>query len=318
MSKRYFNITKRGFILGATLLASAILPASAQQLTKVRIEGAPIADGAAAYLGDAKGIFAKHGIELVRSIGQSGAATVASVVSGAVDVSGSALVPLLTASSRNVPIRIIAAQSSATLEDPDFLGVIAKPDGPIKSFKDLGGKTVAINALRNFLELTLKMAVKADGGDPTSIKFIEIGFPEMQGLLERGAVDAAYAVEPFVTRSTKKGMTAIGYPSRVLGKGTLVGAYFTSAAFAEKNPQLLAKLIDAITESQAYASAHPDEVRDIILTYTKLTKDDVAAMTLPRYDSKLDVAAIERTTKAMLDFGMISKSPDLKRLIHTR
>lgn len=318
MSKRYSRITKRGFILGAAFLASAILPASAQQLTKVRVEGAPIADGAAVYLGETKGIFAKHGIELVRSFGQSGAATVASVVSGSVDFSGSALTPLITAVSRNVPIRIIASQSSATMEDPDALGVVTRPDSGIKSFKDLAGKTVAINALRNFLELTLKMAVKNEGGDPASIKFVEVGFPEMQSLLERGAVDSAYAVEPFVTRSTKKGMSVVGYPTRALGKGTLVGAYFTSAAFAQKNPELLGKLIDAIAESQAYATAHPQEVRDIILTYTKLTKDDVAAMTLPRYASTLDVAAIERTIKAMLEAGMITTAPDLKKLVYTR
>ena len=40
--------------------------------------------------------------------------------------------------------------------------------------------------------------------------------------------------------------------------------------YAQKNPELVKKFQEATAESLAYADAHPDEVREIITTYTKI------------------------------------------------
>jgi len=292
--------------------------ASAEELTTIRVMNAPIADSAAIMLGEQNGIMAKHGIKLERVPTQSGAASVAAVVSGSADLSGSALAPLITASVRGLPIRLIGPQSSSTFEDPDYLAVMAREDSGITSFADLAGKTVATNALRNFIELVDRLAVEDAGADPNAIKFIELGFPEMQLALERGAVDAITLVEPFVTRAQNAGLKVVGYPNRALGNGAIVGAYYTSEAFIKANPELAARLADAIIESQIYAAAHPDEVRAVLPTYTRLKDDDVKNMVLPRYADALDLDGIKATAEAMIETGMIENLPDLDALIYRK
>ena len=72
----------------------------------------------------------------------------------------------------------------------------------------------------------------------------------------------------------------LGYPTRALADGAIVGAFFTSADFIEKNPILAKKLSEAITEAQLYAAAHPEEVRAVLPTYTRLSESDVKNLSL--------------------------------------
>lgn len=297
------------------LTSSAAL---AEDLRTIRVMNAPIADSAAIILAEQNGIMAKHGIRLERVASQSGAASVAAVVSGSADLSGSALAPLITASVRGLPIRLLGPQSASTFEDPDYLAVVTRADSEIDSFEDLAGKIVATNALRNFIELVDRLAVEAAGADPSTIKFIEIGFPEMQLALESGAVDAITLVEPFVTRATEAGAKVVGYPTRSLGEGAIVGAFYTSQTFIDNNPDLAASLADAILEAQAYAADHPDEVRTVLPTYTRLSGNDVANMVLPRYAETLNPDAITATAEAMIEANMIEKLPDMDALIYRK
>ena len=316
MKTRKSNLTSRiGFVSALCVSLAFGASAMAGELATIRVLNAPIADSAAIILAEQNGIMAKHGIKLERLPTQSGAASVAAIVSGSAELGGSALAPLITASVRGLPIRIIGAQSASTFEDPDFLAVVVRPDSDITSFSELAGKTVATNALKNFIELVDRMAVTDDGGDPDAIQFIEIGFPQMQIALEQGSVDAVTLVEPFVTRATDAGMKVLGYPTRALGEGAIVGALYTSAKFIEENPELAEKLKNAIAEAQKYASTHPDEVRAILPTYTRLKENDVKNMTLPRYAQEIKPEVVSKTAQAMIDAGMIDTLPDLDALL---
>jgi len=57
---------------------------------------------------------------------------------------------LLLANSQGLPLKVVAAGVSSTGEDgKDFGAVIVKADSPIRSAKDLAGKRVAVNTLKN-------------------------------------------------------------------------------------------------------------------------------------------------------------------------
>ena len=81
---------------------------------------------------------------------------------------------------------------------------MGRPAGPqgqsdIKEPKDLEGKTIAANTLNNICEVTINATLEEKGVDVSKLKYTEIPFPEMVGALEKGRVDAACVVEPFVS-----------------------------------------------------------------------------------------------------------------------
>ena len=67
----------------------------------------------------------------------------------------------------------------------DFGGLVVK-DPTIKSPKDLVGKKVATNTLKNIVDTTVKTIVNKDGGDPSKVNFVELAFPDMAAALDAG------------------------------------------------------------------------------------------------------------------------------------
>jgi NitT/TauT family transport system substrate-binding protein len=309
MKKRF---SKRIFLIGLTAaatLASGL--AAAQATTPVTVQAGfiPVIDVAALYLGDEMGFWKKHGIELKVNMGATGAALVPSVMSGEYNFAFSALVPLLQARDKGLPVRIIAAGSSSTGKvGADVTMIHAGPKSGIKSAKDLEGKTVSVNARNGLLELLGKIAVKADGGDPSKVKFVELGFAESVAALQAGKTDAMVGAEPFGTAAISAGFPAISSPySAMSGKSMLTSAYFTFEDQLKKNPQLFQNIRAAINESLDYANKNPDAVRRQLPKFTKLNPEMAAKLILPNYLTAVPRESVEIFSKYAREFGMIGK-----------
>ena len=79
------------------------------------------------------------------------------------------------------------------------------PKGGVTDAKQLEGKTVSVNTLKNLPEVAVRNALEQAGVDPSTVKFVEIPFPDVPAALESKRVDAAFAVEPFVGASAGAG-----------------------------------------------------------------------------------------------------------------
>jgi NitT/TauT family transport system substrate-binding protein len=306
------SINKRMFMIGlatAAALGSGLAAAQARTPVTVQAGFIPVTDVAALYLGDEVGIFKKHGIDLKVNMGATGAALVPSVMSGEYQFAFSALVPLLQARDKGLPVRIIAAGSSSTgIKGSDVTMIHAGPKSGIKSAKDLEGKNVSVNARNGLLELLGKIAVKADGGDPAKVKFVELGFAESLAALQAGKTDAMVGAEPFGTAAINAGFPAIASPySAMSSKSMLTSAYFSFEDQLKKNPELFRNIRAAINESLEYAQQHPDGVRKQLPKFTKLGPDVAAKLILPTYITAVPRESVEIFGKYARDFGMINK-----------
>jgi NitT/TauT family transport system substrate-binding protein len=126
--------------------------------------------------------------------------------------------------------------------------------------KDLVGKKVATNTLKNIVDTTVKTIVAKDGGDASKVSFVELAFPNMAPALDAGNVDGIFVVEPFLSAAKAKGWTQIGSYADV-DPNLCVALYFTSTKLIGEKPDLVKRFTDAMKESLAYAQAHPDEAR---------------------------------------------------------
>jgi NitT/TauT family transport system substrate-binding protein len=129
----------RNVIGGAALLATvaAGAPAFAADTVTVAIGQRGNWDTSVAPLGDAAGIFDKHGIDLELIYTQGGGETMQAVISGSVDVGVAAgTLGVLGAFSKGAPVRIIGAEATGAA---DFWYVRA--DSPLQNIKDATADT---------------------------------------------------------------------------------------------------------------------------------------------------------------------------------
>jgi len=281
---------------------------------KVTVGVIAILDVAPIYLGRDKGIFHKHGIELTMQQAQGGAAIVPAVVSGQYQFGFSNVVSLLLAKSQNVPIKAVANGNNSTgSTSADFGGLFVK-DPNIKSPKDLVGKKVATNTLKNIVDTTVKAIVAKDGGDASKVNFVELAFPNMAPALDAGNVDAIFVVEPFLSAAKAKGWKQIGSYADV-DPNLCVALYFTSTQLMTQKPDLVKRFTDAMKESLAYAQAHPDEARAELTTYTTIKADDTKNLILPKWPGDIDKTSIDKLAGLAVTYGLLTSKPDLTTLL---
>ena len=276
----------------------------------------PIADVAPVFLGQKKGFFKEQQIELDPQFAAGGAAITPAVISGDFDIGFSNTVSLLIASSKNLPVQII---SQGVLGGPSdskpWADLLVPKDGDIKEPKDLEGKTIAANTLNNICEVTINATLEQKGVDVTKLKYTEIPFPEMIAALEKGRVDAACVVEPFVSQGKAGGMVGIDPFYAGTAPDLTVATYFASREYIEKNPEIVDRFVTAMEKSLQYASEHPDEVRDVLTEYTEIPPEAAKTINLPSWQPELTEDTIQQLSELSQKYGLIEEQPDLDELI---
>ncbi|WP_433201165.1 ABC transporter substrate-binding protein [Dactylosporangium sp. CS-047395] len=285
-------------------------------VTKIKVGVIPIVDVAPIYLGVKQGFFAAQGLDVTLETAQGGAAIVPAVVSGQYQFGFSNTTSLLLANSQGLPLKVVAAGVASTgTPGKDFGAVIVKADSPIRTAKDLAGKKVAVNTLKNINTTTINNVVKQDGGDPSTITFTELAFPDITAAVGKGDVAAGQVVEPFLTIAMGQGYRQVVSNYAGTDPDLTVGMYFTAQQFTAQNPKVVAAFTAAMKKSMDYAGAHPDEVRAILTTYTKLDPTVQANLTLPRWPAAVDRDSVQLLGDLARTDGLITKPLTLDALL---
>ncbi|MFE5887676.1 ABC transporter substrate-binding protein [Streptomyces sp. NPDC002285] len=290
--------------------------ASSGGVTTVKLGVIPIVDVAPLYLGQQKGLFEKHGLKLEFTAAQGGAAIVPGVASGQFQFGFSNVTSLMVAQSNGVPVKAVANGIASTgVRGKDFNGLMVRKDSPVKSAKELEGKKVAINTLKNINETAVRQAVREAGGDPDKVNLVEMPFDQMPAALDQGQIDAACVVEPATATIRSQGGREIASPLIDVAPELTVAMYFTSTQYAQQNPDVVKKFQEATAESLAYAEAHPDEARQIVTTYTKIPASVLDQVILPKWPAEPNRSSIEALMKLGEEDGLFKKTPDLDALL---
>jgi NitT/TauT family transport system substrate-binding protein len=284
--------------------------------TKVTVGVIPIVDIAPIHLGIEKGFFKEEGLELKLENAQGGAAITPAVMAGQYQFGFSNVTSLMLAESDGAPLRAVANGVASTgRPGRDFSAVVVRDGSPIHTAKDLAGKKIAVNTLKNIGDTSVRQSIRADGGDPAGVTFVAMPFAEMPAAVGSGTVDAAWVVEPQLSATLTQGGQVVASNYVDAAPDMTVAVYFTSNPTIDKDPQLVAKFTDAIKESLKYAATHPDEVRDIVGTYTQINDTVRIAMILPSWPDEINRASLERVAQLGRRDGIFKKPPSLDQLL---
>ena len=277
----------------------------------------PIIDVAPVHLGIQQGFFEDEGIELELSAGQGGAAIIPGIVGGSLDVGFTNNLSLVIASAQGLPLQVVTSGVDSTGDPALDPFTISTADPAITRPADLAGKRVAVNAVNSIGDSVVKASVEADGGDPDSIQFVELAFPNMTAAMTAGDVDAAWLVEPFVTIGAPQGVRVLTTPLNDFTDVTMeVSSYATSAQCATKNEDVLARFRTAMDKSLEYAQQNPDAVRAILPTYLDMPAELAAKLRLPEWNTEVSRETLEVFSDLADQNGLLTGGePDLDALL---
>ncbi len=283
-------------------------------LRSITIAVVPITESAAVYVAKEEGYFADEGLDVSIEEGATSAAILPGVVSGHYSFGMSNLVGLMLARSQGLDLTAIAAASQPTSPTESFSALVAK-DPEITTGADLAGKKVAVNALESLASVELWAQVKADGGEPEEVEPVELGFGDQTGALERGEVDAALTVEPFLSQAVAAGMHVVGYPDIAIDPDIVIAGYVTTGELADEDPELVASFRSAVYRAAEKLTEDPAVIEEAVREFSDLDPTVYADMALPRFPTTLPESAAQTWAALMVASGMVSTEPDLTGLI---
>jgi NitT/TauT family transport system substrate-binding protein len=257
-------------ILAAALAIAMTAGATAQTPPTVKVATTPIDVGAEVLYAKDMGFFQKHGLNVDVQFIDNGAAIASAVASGAIDIAQGNVVTLATAHDKGLPFVVVAPAALYSSTAPTSALIVAK-NAPYKTAKDLNGKTLGITGVKNITQIATMAWMDQNGGDSSTVKFIELKFSEMGPAVAAGRIDAGVTAEPDLTDAVAGGTARILAPVySAVAPTFIIGAWFTTSDWAKAHPDLLARYVAAINEAGAWANKNQPASAKILEKYTKI------------------------------------------------
>lgn len=261
------------------------------------------------------GIFTEHGLDVTVQPIQGGAQAMPALINGDVDFSVGQPFGALRASLQGLDVKIIANYASSYAEGDDINAVVAPAGSGIASPADLAGKRVAVNSLGAAGDLTISAAVEADGGDPSTIQFVEVAFPDAKAQLEAGNIDAAWVPEPFVSMIVGAGGSVVVYPYQAVLPGLPTLVIQATGSTVSDDPELIEKVREAFAAAFAWAAENDDAVRQALVDNLEIPAEAAAGLPLPTFTTDLDRDLLQGLADLAVEHGFFEESPDLAQVI---
>ncbi len=282
--------------------------ALAQTLQPLRIALIPTDIAGEVYYANDKGLFKKAGYEVAFTPITSGAAISAAVAGGSVDVGFSNVVSLAIAHERGLPFTLLAP---ATLHIPSQVtaGILTVTKAsPIRSAKDLNGKTIAINGLNNISDASVRAWVDKNGGDSKTLKFTEVPFPQMANAVLSGRVDAASidgSHEQLLVKPDSD-LRRLANVFDAVSPHFTPSVWFSSTGWVNAHQAAAKAFIAVIAQAAVWGNANHAASAEILAKYLKKTPQEIQAVTRAPYaTTKVTPDLIQPSIDLAAKYGLI-------------
>ena len=216
-----------------------------------------------------KGYFAAEGLSVNLAEG-SGSETVVKLVAAGTDkVSFGTGVVAAQAISGGMPIKVIANYMPV-----NPLGLISFPDVPLKTPKDLEGKTVGLATGETFSVMLAPFA-RINGVDLSKVKTIQFNGSTRNTEFAARKIDviSVYLNNDLPLLENKLHIKFNVLNAADFGLGLMGTSYFVNADFAREHPEVLRKLLRATARGYEAAFKNPAEAAAILNKHMTVMMD---------------------------------------------
>ena len=265
LSRRHFG--KAAALAAGLFLSGSLAPALAASPEPVTIRYLANQGGLSAHeLADALGYFEGTGISF-KNVGyaQGGPASLFALASGDVELGSAATSAVINSIASGNDF--VAAYPSNGINKTTESIFYSLDGSPIKSIKDLAGKTIAVNTLGAHLDYTVREALHSVGLPESAAKLVVVPGPQLEQVLRSKQVDVTafgYWQKTFEGAALKNGgLQKIFGDTDILGE--IAGGFVVLRRDWIKAHPVQAKLfVEKSEQALEYARTHPEETKKIL------------------------------------------------------
>jgi NitT/TauT family transport system substrate-binding protein len=287
--------------------------------TNLVVYAVPAADSAGVYIAEQDGLFAAEGLHVKIYAAVSSAYVTAGQMTGAIDVTAGAYPSYIYADAVNHDdFEILAAGS---IMQPRNQEIMVPAGSPIRTIQELKGKTIAINAPDNILQMLVVSLLRDNGMSPKEVHFAYVPFPFMAKALQAHEymghhIDAASLPEPFVTGAEEQyGEQPLADEDAGAAQNLPISGFVVTKKWADKYPRTAVAFLKALQEAQRIADTNPKAVEKALEKYSDVSATQAAVMAVPTFPLNTDSALIQRVADLMTQFGFLPGKYDVDQMI---
>ncbi|KFU81527.1 ABC transporter substrate-binding protein [Amycolatopsis lurida] len=174
---------------------------------------------------------------------------------------------------------------------------------------------IAVNMLDDVGVLAARSVLATAGVDVNRIQFKQHPFDRMPQALQAGEVDAAWMVEPYITRAEKElGASILADGARGATLDFPMSSYVSTGAFGQGNARTLAVFRKVLGEAQVRA-ADPAVVRDALPSFSDIDRTTASLISLGTYPVSLNGIRLQRVADLMHNSGLLGARLDVQSMV---
>ena len=299
------------------------------------IDAVPTADAAGLYIAQDKGYFAQQGLTVKIVPIHGGEYGIGDLQTGKAQLIEGNYVSFILAQiagtfaapnpnnpalppepAKPIDMRLIADSSQM---QPGNQGLYVLPDSPYKTVQELvkHHAKVGVNSLHNIGSVLLGSLLASNGYKVGALTQLPQILPLMPMLLAQHKISAAWLPEPFATEAQQQyGAVQLADFDQGSLQSFPIGTIGGSNSWVQAHPNTVAAFLRAYNEGQQVADTNRSAVEAALVKNKVAPTAEIAAtMTLDTYPLAMDVPVMQRVADAMYQFGLISKSYDIAKMI---
>ena len=273
------TLSRRAMVAASGAALAFPSAAGAQTPAALALAGVPEDSITPVLYGMQSGLFKRNGLDIQLAPERSGPAITAGVAGGAYQIGKSSISPLILAHAKGLQFVIVAPAGVYTSAAP-IDGMFVRSNSTFKSAADLNGKTFGVYGIGDVYTISARAWMEKNGGDPASLKFVELPISAMVEAIATGRIDAGAMNEPAVEVAlTSPRLRLISHPFGAIPSRFLYTAWFAATDYATAHRPSMDAFARAMREAAVYVNTHHDQTVDMISTFTSVDAATIRKMT---------------------------------------
>ncbi|KZB87760.1 ABC transporter substrate-binding protein [Amycolatopsis regifaucium] len=231
---------------------------------------------------------------------------------GEIDIAFASDVSIFRAAAAGTALQL---QGEAYTAGRNTMALVTLPGSEYTEPTQKKSPKIAVNMLDDVGVLAARAVFGTAGVDVNRIQFKQHAFDRMPQALQSGDVDAAWMVEPYITRAEKElGASILADGARGATLDFPMSSYVSTGGFGQANARTLAAFRKVLGEAQIRA-ADPAIVRDALPTFSDIDRTTASLISLGTYPVSLNGIRLQRVADLMHNSGMIGARLDVQAMV---
>jgi NitT/TauT family transport system substrate-binding protein len=250
------------------------------------------------------GLFTKAGLDVDVQALPVLSTAIPALAGGSLDITASDPTQIANAIGRGIPFRMFAGGALYDANHPTIVLCVGE-NSTVKTARDLAGQAIGVVSLDGLPTASVKEWLRQQGGDPTSVKFVEMSFATVPAALARGAIAAGVIGEPFLSEA--KGVRRLAQTFTSVGRSFYFNCWFAKKDWLDTNADAVRKLSAALYEAGRWANAHHDESTALVSRISKIEPDKVRGMARALYPLSLEAKLVQPVLDVGNRWGIVAQ-----------